>query len=573
MKKLTVSLMFVALLIGGFMSTNLTAAPKAPAAPTEAPAAREIKLTGKLLLYPVAKDKKKNGMLSVRVNGALIHNVEGNLAQSKEDVAWWAYLDMNEYVGKTAALTFSSPDAGPGLALIESSDQERHLLPLYDEKMRPQFHHSQKQGWNNDPNGMVYYDGEYHLFWQCNPVGTQWGNMYWGHSSSPDMIHWTEHRRALRPFGGTYTPNRHPSLAVKNCFSGSANVDVNNTGGWQTGKEKVMVAVFTDTGCGEALAYSNDRGMNWTYYDKNPVIKHNGRDPKLVWYEPGQHWVIAVFDQDPDRKIGGNIAFYSSKNLKDWTLTSKLPGYFECPEMFELPVDGDKKNTRWVVFAANAKYAVGNFDGETFTPEHEDKHTLHYGNFYASQCFSRPPDGRVVQIGWAKIGMGDMPFNQAFTVPINLTLKKTGQGIRMFANPIKELDTLHDGKPQMLAGKTVTAEAPVTLDVDGQLVDILMTLKKGDAKKVSLTFGRNTVTYDFSTEMLDKMPVSLIDGVLKLRVLVDRPMFEVVVNDGQSYLTAPRQPAPLGTISVEAEGGSATVESLEVYRMKSIWKK
>ena len=555
------------------MSTNLTAAPKAPAAPTEAPAAREIKLTGKLLLYPVAKDKKKNGMLSVRVNGALIHNVEGNLAQSKEDVAWWAYLDMNEYVGKTAALTFSSPDAGPGLALIESSDQERHLLPLYDEKMRPQFHHSQKQGWNNDPNGMVYYDGEYHLFWQCNPVGTQWGNMYWGHSSSPDMIHWTEHRRALRPFGGTYTPNRHPSLAVKNCFSGSANVDVNNTGGWQTGKEKVMVAVFTDTGCGEALAYSNDRGMNWTYYDKNPVIKHNGRDPKLVWYEPGQHWVIAVFDQDPDRKIGGNIAFYSSKNLKDWTLTSKLPGYFECPEIFELPVDGDKKNTRWVVFAANAKYAVGNFDGETFTPEHEDKHTLHYGNFYASQCFSRPPDGRVVQIGWAKIGMGDMPFNQAFTVPINLTLKKTGQGIRMFANPIKELDTLHDGKPQMLAGKTVTAEAPVTLDVDGQLVDILMTLKKGDAKKVSLTFGRNTVTYDFSTEMLDKMPVSLIDGVLKLRVLVDRPMFEVVVNDGQSYLTAPRQPAPLGTISVEAEGGSATVESLEVYRMKSIWKK
>ena len=573
MRKLTVSLMFVALLIGGFMSTNLTAAPKAPAAPTEAPAAREIKLTGKLLLYPVAKDKKKNGMLSVRVNGALIHNVEGNLAQSKEDVAWWAYLDMNEYVGKTAALTFSSPDAGPGLALIESSDQERHLLPLYDEKMRPQFHHSQKQGWNNDPNGMVYYDGEYHLFWQCNPVGTQWGNMYWGHSSSPDMIHWTEHRRALRPFGGTYTPNRHPSLAVKNCFSGSANVDVNNTGGWQTGKEKVMVAVFTDTGCGEALAYSNDRGMNWTYYDKNPVIKHNGRDPKLVWYEPGQHWVIAVFDQDPDRKIGGNIAFYSSKNLKDWTLTSKLPGYFECPEIFELPVDGDKKNTRWVVFAANAKYAVGNFDGETFTPEHEDKHTLHYGNFYASQCFSRPPDGRVVQIGWAKIGMGDMPFNQAFTVPINLTLKKTGQGIRMFANPIKELDTLHDGKPQMLAGKTVTAEAPVTLDVDGQLVDILMTLKKGDAKKVSLTFGRNTVTYDFSTEMLDKMPVSLIDGVLKLRVLVDRPMFEVVVNDGQSYLTAPRQPAPLGTISVEAEGGSATVESLEVYRMKSIWKK
>jgi fructan beta-fructosidase len=378
----------------------------------------------------------------------------------------------------------------------------------------------------------------------------------------------------LRPFGGEYSPDRYPELANKNCFSGSANVDSNNTGGWQTGKGKTMVAVFTDTGCGEAVAYSNDRGRHWTYYDKNPVIKHNGRDPKLVWYAPGKHWVIAVFDQSPDKQIGGNVAFYSSTNLKDWTLNSHLSGYFECPELFELPVDGDKKNTRWVVFAANAQYAIGKFDGKAFTPEHEGKHTLHYGPFYASQCFSNPPDGRVVQIGWAKIGMGgDMPFNQTFTLPLNLTLKKTPDGIRMFANPIKEIDTLHEGAPQTLAAKAAAAEAPVTLDVDGELVDILVTLKQGDAKEVSLNFGRNAVTYDFSTGMLDKIPVSLIDGRLKLRILVDRPLFEVVVNDGKCYRTAPRQPAPLGTISVKTQGGSVTVESLEVFKMKSIWKK
>jgi fructan beta-fructosidase len=493
---------------------------------------------------------------------------------------------MSEYVGKTASVSFSSVPNGAGLALIESSDTERHLLPLYDEKMRPQFHHSQKQGWNNDPNGMVYADGEYHLFWQCNPVGNQWGNMYWGHSTSPDMIHWSEQRRALRPFGGAYTSDRHPSMANKNCYSGSANVDVNNTGGWQTGKEKVLVAVFTDTGCGEALAYSNDRGMNWTYYAKNPIIEHKGRDPKLVWYQPAQHWVIAVYDQPQGKKNEGNIAFYSSKNIKDWTLNSHLPGYFECPELFELPVDpspssdsgvtsNNKQNTRWVVFGANAKYAVGTFDGKTFTPEHEGQHTLHTGSFYASQCFSCPPDGRVVQIGWAKIGMGeDMPFNQAFTLPINLTLKKTPEGIRMFANPIKEVDSLRDGQPQILAAKTVTAESLVTLGVDGQLVDILVTIKNSDAKTVSLSFGRNVLTYTFSTGMLDKMPVSLEDGMLKLRVLVDRPMFEVVVNDGQSYRTARREDGgePLGTVTIKTEGGSASVESLEVYKMKSIWK-
>ena len=561
---LSLPLLLASLLAGGSVAAQLTAAPAAT---------RELKLTGKLLLYPVSNGKNKS-MLAVRVDGALIHHLEGNLAQTKEQVAWWAYLDMAEYVGKTAVLSISPAAAGAGLAMIESSNEERHLRPLYNERMRPQFHHSQKQGWNNDPNGMVYYDGQYHLFWQCNPVGNGWGNMYWGHSTSPDMIHWTEQRRALRPFGGPYSPDRHPELAHKNCFSGSANVDTHNTGGWQTGTEKTMIALFTDTGCGEALAYSTDRGLHWTYYDQNPVIKHGGRDPKLVWYAPGKHWVTAVYDENPDKQIGRNIAFYSSTNLKDWTLNSHLPGYFECPELLELAVDGDKQNTRWVVFAADAKYAVGSFDGKTFTPEHQGKHTLHYGPFYASQCFSNPPDGRAVQIGWAKIGMGgDMPFNQTFSLPLNLTLRNTRDGIRMFANPIEEVNTLHDGEPQSAAGKVVTGDHPLSLDVDGQLFDILVTIKQGDAKKATLSFGRNAITYDFASGMLDKMPVGLSDGVLKLRVLVDRPLFEVVGNDGQSYLTAPRQPGSLGTISVKAEGGSFTVEKLEVFKMKSIWKK
>jgi fructan beta-fructosidase len=571
----------VSLLIAGLAIPNAAAAAdKTAVDPVAWPESREIKLTGKLLLVPIAKGRKKKGdpqgKLSIRVDGNLVHNVDINLAQKKEDAHWWAYLDMSEYVGKTAVLAFPIPAERAGVALIESSNEERHLLPLYDERMRPQFHNSQKQGWNNDANGMVYYDGEYHLFWQCNPVGTEWGNMYWGHSTSPDMIHWTEQRRALRSFGGDYTPNRHPSMANKNCYSGSAHVDVNNSGGWQTGKEKTMVAVFTDTGCGESLAYSNDRGRNWTYYDKNPVIKHRGRDPKLLWYEPGKHWVIAVYDDDPDKKIGGNVAFYSSTNLKDWTLTSKLSGFFECAEVFELPVDGNKNNTRWVIFAADAKYAIGTFDGKTFTPEHEGKHQLHYGHhsFYASQCFNNTPDGRVVQIGWARIGMGgDMPFNQTFSLPINLTLRTTKDGTRMFANPVEELNTLHDGKPKTLTGKTVTKEAPVSLDVDGELADILVTIRKRDATKAMLTFGRIALTYDFANETLDDVPAPLIDGVLKIRVLVDRPMFEVVANDGQSYRTVSRQPAPIGTVSVKAEGGSVTVESLEVHKMKSIWKK
>ena len=170
-----------------------------------------------------------------------------------------------------------------------------------------------------------------------------------------------------------------------------------------------MVLAFTDTGCGESLAYSTDRGKTWKYYEGNPVIKHRGRDPKLIWYarartsrstpRRGRHWVIAVYDEDAGARP--EHRHLHSKDLKEWTRESNIPGYFECAEIFELPVDGDPAKTKWVIFAADAKYAIGHFDGKKFTPEHEGKHQVHWGPYYASQCFSNPPDGRVVQIGWA----------------------------------------------------------------------------------------------------------------------------------------------------------------------------
>ena len=138
----------------------------------------------------------------------------------------------------------------------------------------------------------------------------------------------------------------------------------------------------------------------------------------------GGHWVIAVYDE----KGGKNVAIYSSINLKDWKEESHLNGYFECAELFELPVDGNKKKTKWAVFAADAKYAIGDFDGKTFTPEHEGKHQVHWGPYYASQCFSGDPKGRVIQVGWARIDMRGMPFNQTFTLPTSLTLRDTPDG-------------------------------------------------------------------------------------------------------------------------------------------------
>jgi len=542
----------------------------------------ELPVTGTMLLLPIT-DGKGGGRMTVMVGDQLVHSLACTFAPDKDSITYWGYLDMSEYKGQTAKLYVQAPE---GIAeMIKFGDELPNIQPLYDEPLRPQFHISQKRGWNNDPNGMVYYDGEYHFFWQCNPAGNRWANMYWGHAVSPDMIHWTELTHALRNDGGN-VENRHPSMAVRNCFSGSANVDKLNTGGWKTGDEDVIIAAFTDTGCGEALAYSNDRGRTWTYYKDNPVIRHRGRDPKLIWYayekddtpisdeakKLGGHWVIAVYDE----KDGKNVAIYTSTDLKAWTEQSHLYGYFECAELFELPVDGDESNTKWVVFAADARYAIGDFDGKTFTPEHEGKHQVHWGPYYASQCFSNTPDGRVIQVGWARINMPGMPFNQTFTLPTNLTLHSTKDGVRMYARPVKEIETLRKPSAIEIKGKELTADAPsVSSEVKSDLVDVVLKVKKGTASKVRLQVGRFAATYDFASETVDNRPAPMVDGAATIRVLVDRSIHEIVGGQGASYLTGGggSEAKPIGPVTVTVEGGAATVELLGIYELKSAWKK
>ena len=412
---------------------------------------RELKITGKYLLVPIGTEGNSKH-LSIKVGNTLVHNPMAYLAYKPENVLWWGHLDMSDYIGKTATISYPAfPDDDP-LKLFEISDKERDLLPLYSEPARPQFHHSQKRGWSNDTNGMMYYDGEYHLFFQSNPLNCSspdWQYIYWGHSTSPDMVRWTQQAEALRPYGGDIT-NRHPSMAVRECFSGSGNVDLYNTAGWQKGKEKTMVVAFTDTGCGESIAYSTDRGQSWTYDKNNPIIHHGGRDPKPIWYEPGKHWVIAVFDGEDrgDRKTGDEkegIAFFTSKDLHQWTFASKIYGFFECPELFELPVEGKPNTKRWVLFAADGRYFTGNFDGKRFTPDHKEKKKLFQRSVYAGQCFSNSPDGRAVYMGWATFPTEPgTSYNQHFTLPLHFTLheEKDSDGNeihRVHINPIKEV--------------------------------------------------------------------------------------------------------------------------------------
>lgn len=520
---------------------------------------REVKIERRYLVFPIS-NKAKPVRMTVEVDGKVIHNFDINLAGEKID--WFAHLDVSAIKGKTAKLTAKKlPEDLSAFDLIAGQDVAMvRVSPVnYDEALRPQLRFSQLQGWNNDPNGMVYYDGEYHLFWQSNPFGNKWGNMYWGHAVSKDLVHWEELPYALYP----------RTMAKDHCFSGSAHVDENNTGGW--GKN-AMVAAFTDTGAGEVLAVSTDKGRTFKMIDGNPVIgkrKDEGRDPKLIWYEPGKHWVMVVFTKTDKKDYA---EFFTSTDLKKWAKTSRIEGYYECPEFFELPVDGDAKNRKWVLTGANAEYAVGTFDGKTFTPDHKGKHKVHHGAFYAAQCFSRAPGGRVIQVGWAQVETPNMPFNQCFSLPIELTLKTTKDGVRLFAEPIKELETLREKTDQL--GGQASPDKPFSVKVGGQLLDVVAQVAPGDAKEVKLTFGANTLTYDTAKQTLDGMPLPLADDkTFRVRVVVDRPLYEVIGNGGAVYKTAARKDGGKEIKAVEftAVGGTATVKGVTAYPMKSIW--
>ena len=569
---------------------------------------REIKVTGKYLLIPTNKKmttqafkgeaKAMQQQLDVYVDGVLVHSPSVDLAHKRSDIAFWGQLDMSEYVGKKATLRMwvlneaakqAVPADTQALALIDTGKKARGREPLYREKLRPQLRFSQMRGWNNDTNGMLYYGGEYHLFWQANPVGLGHANMYWGHAVSTDLVHWKELPEALRPFAQNET-NIHPTLAVGRCHSGGGAVDFNNTGGWQIGDDKVLLLTFTDTGkksgrtrdlpgFSESIAYSSDKGRSWKIWEGNPIIRHVGRDPKLFWFEKGKHWSIAVYDED---KSGRGIAFYKSNDLKNWERTGKLGGFFECPEVFHAPVDGVDGKQRWVMFGGDGRYVVGDFDGNAIVPEHEGKLRCIYGGVYAGQCFSDAPDGRVIYMGWARgLNLPGMPFSQGFTLPIEFTLHETPSGIRMHAYPVKEIDSLRTGDLFVVKDKRLAAGEEITCEVDEDLADIEVTVKPAPgAERIVLSVGNTKIGYNVKTgktlglpmrkgQKREMAPLQLSDGKLHIRLVVDRPMCEVFFNTGEVYALIPKSGGKIGRVALQGEG---TVERFNVHGMKSIWR-
>lgn len=508
------------------------------------------------------------------------------------------------------------------------SQEETAVTPTYHEQHRPQFHHSPPFGWVNDPNGMVYFDGEYHLFYQHYPDSTVWGPMHWGHAVSTDLVHWENLPIALYPDSLGYI------------FSGSAVVDTKNTTGFGQNGQPPLVAMFTlhdmkrekdgtDSHESQGLAFSNDRGRTWTMYDGNPVMPNPGgirdiRDPKLIWHEGTKQWVVTL-------AVGDHIEFWGAPDLKKWTKLSDFGknygghgGVWECPDLFPLAVDGTSE-TKWVLIVninpggpnggSVGQYFVGDFDGKTFAldPNFAKKVPLGTGAWmdwgkdnYAAVTWSDAPAGRRLLLGWMSNWQyaNQVPtgiWRNAMTVSRSLSLRKMGDSHHLFSEPVQELQAL----------RAKTFEVPKTaltgpLDLTSQLgfsptlseVELEFALSTGatgsfgvelsNTKGESYRIGYNATSGQFFSDRMKAGDASFSadfakqpstsprfskEKTVKLHLFFDVASAELFADGGANVMTEIFFPSEDFTqIKLFAEGGKTELLGGKVHQLQSIWK-
>jgi sucrose-6-phosphate hydrolase SacC (GH32 family) len=536
-----------------------------------ADARRTFTVRERYLNLPIKNGAKKR-VVTLLVDGQAVVRNDIELADGPAD--WWAPLDVSAWRGKAVTLQVDKlPEDLAALKAVEPGDTIKGADDLYREPLRGQFHFSPRRGWNNDPNGLVYFNGEYHLFFQHNPYGWGWGNMHWGHAVSKDLVRWRE-------TGDPLWPDRLGPV-----FSGSAVVDWHNTSGFGKEGRPPLVLIYTAAGdpTTQCLAYSLD-GRNFTRYAQNPVVRQitaGNRDPKVIWHAPTKRWVMVLY---VETKKGHTIHFLTSPDLRAWRVASVIEGggkgnyLFECPDLFELPIDGDGKNRKWVLMAANTEYAVGTFDGTTFTPEHARLVGQRGKGFYAPQTYGDLPakDGRRIQIGWFQTPTPGMPFNQSMALPTELKLTATPDGPRLTWTPVRELEVLR-ARTHRVGSLTLRPEAPNPLaQVKAELLELRAEFEPAADGLVTFSVRGATVTYDGPKQELvvngHRAAAPLRAGKQRLTVFCDRTGLEVFASDGLTYVPMPYVAnVTERSLAVVTKGGGVRFTDLTAHELRSAW--
>jgi len=520
----------------------------------------------KYLLFP-ASHHAQNKRLYFRIGGKLVYDLVCPLDYDQPDYTF--YLNVERFSGQEIELT-SEPDME--LAILKSNEGVPEK-EAYAGKYRPLAHYTVKRGWLNDPNGLFYYKGKYFMFYQHNPVACTWENMHWGLAVSDDLTHWKEQ-------GVAFYPDEMGTM-----FSGSAILDEKNVSGLKEGEDDPILLFYTaagstsETSKGEpftqCLAYSTDGGKTFRKYAGNPLIKQiagGNRDPKVIYYEPTDSYIMALFLEDHE------FALYSSKNLVDWSLFQKitLPEDAECPDIYPLSVDGDENNVKWVLIGASDKYYIGSFDGTKFTPETGMK-SLNFGNnSYAAQSWSNAPENRRIRTSFATVVIPGMPFGSCMSIPQEMSLKTVNGELRLCAQPVREIQRLY-AKTEEYEAIAVTTGKPFTVKTDGKAYDISLSIKMGTGSTFRFSlFGLN-ISYEEKTgelKCLDKTAVVPLNGnELSLRLVIDTVYAELFTGEGSRFMGMTYiQDSNLNTLAVEAKQGDLRIGKLTLSKLNRFWE-
>jgi sucrose-6-phosphate hydrolase SacC (GH32 family) len=498
------------------------------------------------------------------------------------DYDFIAFRSVDEYRNKILRIRVE----GDGLNVdpieqVSLSDQPEGIENLYSEQHRPQIHFTTRRGWINDPNGLLFYDGTYHLFYQHNPFGTSWGNMHWGHAVSRDLVHWEDRDDVLFP----------DSLGT--IYSGSGAVDWDDTSGLRDGAHPPICLFYTAAGShvdpgvpfSQCLARSTDGGRSWRKYDENPIVPNivgQNRDPKVFWHGPIEAWIMALYlESMGEEQLYGLL---KSADLKQWEKFDevRMPGSGECPDLFELEIDGELE-TKWVFWGADGHYLLGDLDDSGFETD-SGPHRFYNngaekrGNAYAAQTFDNIPDGdgRRIQMAWMQGDFESMPFNQQMSFPIELSLRTTANGVRLCGKPVREISKLH-GRRYKIEDINLTGDLDLMRDVGGvESLHIAGTLKIGRNSVISLA-GRNfEVTFDCGRGEIRCMGTSAplpFDVLLDIEVIVDRASIEIFAANGLVYMPLYLPPCndPPSLILSSLEG-ETEIQVIGIWELESCWR-
>ncbi|MBL1408742.1 glycoside hydrolase family 32 protein [Sphingobacterium faecale] len=542
--------------------------------------------------FPVKIGSPKT-WIQIKLKDSIVQEIEVPLATS-DTVDYHSRFEVAPYKGHMLQLIVEkSPEGSRWKDQLKYSNKLFVDKGMYKEALRPQIHFTPQRGWLNDPNGLFYFNGKYHMFFQHVPFSTTWDNttMSWGHATSTDLVHWREHKVAIQP----------DKLGV--AFSGSAVVDWYNTAGFQhkpildsDGKleNPAIVVLYTTVSgrynatYGQSIAYSLDQGISWTKYEGNPVLpyqKEGGdRDPKVFWYgdKTNGKWIMPLYIKD------NSFSIFSSKDLKNWEKMSEIAdlGCNECPDLIQFDVDNKPGIKKWVFWGGAGCYMVGDFDGIQFKPETSSL-TVNYGGAdYAGQTFSNIPkeDGRIIQISWLRGGYPGMPFSQAMTIPRELRLKETGDGYRLNSYPVQEINRLREktlyqydkANRKTLLRNEIELGKGQAVDIDLQLVLDRHGIGEEPHRDIfEMEILGQQLTYHLHTSILK---IGALEAQvpkqqnLQLRIIVDRTSVEVFANGGEVALShsfvsdfSKEQIIKINDFSKEQ------IQYMKVYGMRSIW--